>query len=62
MSPAQLAALDAWIADQTEPFTRPEAIRAMVGAALELMGRGTTGETTSDEAALGQFLDRFESR
>jgi hypothetical protein len=34
---AQLAALDAWIAAQPKPVSRPEAIRAMVAAALEIM-------------------------
>ncbi len=38
ISPGQLAALDAWIAKQPKPVSRPEAIRAMVAASLELMG------------------------
>jgi hypothetical protein len=38
LPPQQLAALDAWIADQPKPISRPEAIRAMVSASLELMG------------------------
>jgi hypothetical protein len=38
LQPDQLAALDAWIAGQPKPVSRPEAIRAMVAAALVLMG------------------------
>jgi hypothetical protein len=38
MLPNQLAQLDAWIAVQPKPVSRPEAIRAMVAAALEGMG------------------------
>lgn len=34
LQPDQLAALDAWIAKQPEPVSRPEAIRAMVAAAV----------------------------
>jgi hypothetical protein len=34
----QLAALDAWIAAQPKPVSRPEAIRAMVAVALKIMG------------------------
>lgn len=34
---SDLAALDAWIADQDIPFTRDEAIRAIVSATLQLM-------------------------
>jgi hypothetical protein len=30
--------LDAWIAKQGMPFTRPEAIRAIVAATLQLLG------------------------
>lgn len=30
LQPADLAALDAWIARQKEPMTRPEALRAML--------------------------------
>ena len=34
LQPNQLAAVDAWIADQPEPVTRPEAIRRLVEKAL----------------------------
>jgi len=37
LQPDQLAKLDAWIAAQPKPVSRPEAIRAMVAAALEIM-------------------------
>jgi hypothetical protein len=39
MSREQLAALDTWIAAQPKTVSRPEAIRAMVAAALQVMGR-----------------------
>jgi|SoimicmetaTmtHAB_FD_contig_31_3525973_length_325_multi_2_in_0_out_0_2 hypothetical protein len=35
MQPPQMAALDAWIAKQREPLTRPEAIRRLVEAGLK---------------------------
>jgi hypothetical protein len=38
LQPAALAELDAWIAKQEIPFTRPEAIRAIIEATLLLMG------------------------
>jgi hypothetical protein len=34
MPPAELAALDGWIAQQDGPLTRPEAIRRLVGKAI----------------------------
>jgi len=34
LQPSQLAALDAWIDKQKAAFTRPEAIRAILAAAL----------------------------
>ena len=30
--------LDAWIAQQPKPVTRPEAVRTLVAAALRIMG------------------------
>ena len=45
LPPDQIAALDAWIAAQSKPMSRPEAVRA-------LMARGlphTTEVSTSDE-------------
>jgi hypothetical protein len=38
LQPPDLAALDGWIEKQPKPTTRPEAIRAMIRAALHLMG------------------------
>jgi hypothetical protein len=38
LTPPDLATLDAWIAKQPKSVSRPEAIRAMMRAALELMG------------------------
>jgi hypothetical protein len=34
LEPDQFEALDAWIAKQAEPFTRPEAIRCLVELGL----------------------------
>ena len=38
LQPAQLAALDAWIAQLDKPVSRPEAIRAILAAGLSVMG------------------------
>jgi hypothetical protein len=38
LQPGLLAKLDAFIADQPKPVSRPEAIRALAEAALELIG------------------------
>jgi hypothetical protein len=38
LQPDQLAALDAWIASQPKPISRPEAIRAILAAGLVVMG------------------------
>src|SRR3984957_8737713 len=37
LQPARLAAVDAWIARQTAPMPRPEAIRAMLDAVLVIV-------------------------
>jgi hypothetical protein len=34
LQPDQLAALDAWIAQQPEPMTRPEAVRRVLAKGL----------------------------
>jgi hypothetical protein len=34
LQPDQLAALDAWMAQQPEPMTRPEAVRRILGSSL----------------------------
>ncbi len=40
LGPEEVAALDAWIAKQPEPVSRPEAIRAFVAAGLDLGNGG----------------------
>jgi hypothetical protein len=35
LQPDQLAALDAWIAKQPEPMTRPEGVRRLIEAGLK---------------------------
>ena len=37
LQPDRLAAIDAWIAEQDAPMTRPEAIRAMLDAVLVIV-------------------------
>jgi hypothetical protein len=37
LQPAQVEALDAWIAKQSQPLTRPEAIRAMMETILHIL-------------------------
>jgi hypothetical protein len=39
LQPAHLAALDAWIAKQDPPVTRPEAIRAMMETILHILSK-----------------------
>ena len=39
LQPAQLKALDAWIAKQSRPLTRPEAIRAMMETILHILSK-----------------------
>ena len=39
LQPFQLAALDAWIAKQDAPLTRPEAIRAMMETILHILSK-----------------------
>jgi hypothetical protein len=39
LQPAHLKALDAWIAEQTSPLTRPEAIRAMMETILHILSK-----------------------
>jgi hypothetical protein len=47
--PTQLAALDAWIAKQSAPLTRPEAIRAMMETTLHILSKDT-GEKPAKKA------------
>jgi hypothetical protein len=39
LQPAQLAGLDAWISKQAEPITRPDAIRGMINAMLQILAK-----------------------
>jgi hypothetical protein len=39
LQPFQLKALDAWIAQQSAPLTRPEAIRAMMETILHILSK-----------------------
>jgi hypothetical protein len=39
LQPSHLVALDAWIAQQNAPLTRPEAIRAMMETILHILAK-----------------------
>jgi hypothetical protein len=39
LQPSRLKALDAWIAQQSAPVTRPEAIRAMMETILHILSK-----------------------
>ena len=39
LEPTQLARLDAWIARQEKPYTRPEAIRGMMETILHILAK-----------------------
>src|ERR1700676_649761 len=41
LQPSHLVALDAWIAKQNTPVTRPEAIRAMMETILHILSKDT---------------------
>ena len=41
LQPSHLKALDAWIAKQSAPLTRPEAIRAMMETILHILSKDT---------------------
>jgi hypothetical protein len=41
LQPSKLVALDAWIAKQSTPLTRPEAIRAMMETILHILSKDT---------------------
>ena len=41
LQPSHLAALDGWIAKQSTPVTRPEAIRAMMETILHILSKDT---------------------
>ena len=44
LQPAQLASLDAWIARQEKPYTRPEAIRGMMETILHILAKDPGGQ------------------
>jgi low affinity Fe/Cu permease len=39
LQPSHLKALDAWVAEQATPVTRPEAIRAMMVTILHILSK-----------------------
>ena len=49
LQPPQLSALDAWIAKQDAPLTRPEAIRAMMDTILHILSKDA-GEKPAKKA------------
>jgi hypothetical protein len=51
LQPAQLGALDAWIAKQNQQLTRPEAIRAMMETILHILSKDT-GEKPAKKAKI----------
>jgi hypothetical protein len=51
LQPVQLEALDAWIAKQSQPLTRPEAIRAMMETILHILSKDT-GESPARKAKI----------
>jgi hypothetical protein len=53
LQPANLEALDAWIAKQSQPLTRPEAIRAMMDTILHILSKDQ-GNPARDASASGE--------
>jgi hypothetical protein len=51
LQPSKLVALDAWIAKQSTPLTRPEAIRAMMETILHILSKDT-GEKPAKKAKI----------
>jgi hypothetical protein len=51
LQPSQLTALDAWIAKQDAPLTRPEAIRAMMETILHILAKDP-GEKPAKKARI----------
>jgi hypothetical protein len=51
LQPPQLSALDAWIAKQNQPLTRPEAIRAMMETILHILSKDR-GEKPAKKAKI----------
>jgi hypothetical protein len=46
LQPSHLKALDAWIAQQNAPLTRPEAIRAMMETILHILSKDSVEKPT----------------
>jgi hypothetical protein len=46
LEPSQLTRLDAWIAQQEKPYTRPEAIRGMMETILHILSKDTGEKPT----------------
>jgi hypothetical protein len=53
LQPSHLKALDAWIAQQTTPVTRPEAIRVMMETILHILSNGPGEKPAKKEGAGG---------
>jgi hypothetical protein len=51
LAPDRLEALDAWIAKQSRPLTRPEAIRAMMETILHILSKDP-GEKPAKKARI----------
>ena len=51
LQPSHLKALDAWIAKQEPPMTRPEAIRGMIETVLHLLSKDK-GEKPAKKAKI----------
>jgi hypothetical protein len=45
LQPDRLAAIDAWIAEQDAPMTRPQAIRAMLDAVLVIVAKAPSAKS-----------------
>ena len=50
LQPSHLKELDAWIAQQNPPVTRPEAIRAMMETILHILAKDHPGEKSAKKA------------
>ncbi len=51
LQPSHLVALDAWIAKQTAPVTRPEAIRALMETILHILSKDRGDKPTKKAKA-----------
>lgn len=50
LQPSHLKAIDAWIAKQSMPVTRPEAIRGMIETVLHILSKDDPGEKPAKKA------------